>query len=98
MVLNKMLEELLKTRTRDEWQEILNSAGVPTSPIQTVEEALNHEQVAALGMAQETGDDSMKLFGLPVSFDGERPPLRNLAPPLGDAGQVDSPNGAADAD
>ena len=97
-VLNKMLEELLKTRTREEWQEILNAAGVPTSPIQTVEEALHHEQTTALGMAQETGDDSMKLFGLPVSFDGERPPLRNLAPPLGDAGQVNSPNGAADAD
>ena len=97
-VLNEMLETLLKTRTRAEWQEKFDAAGVPSSSIQTAGEALQHEQTAALGLAQETGDEAMKLFGLPLSFDRKRPPLRNLAPPLGNANEMESPNGVEHAD
>jgi crotonobetainyl-CoA:carnitine CoA-transferase CaiB-like acyl-CoA transferase len=61
----------------------LDEAGVPNSPIQSIDEVLAHPQTAALGIVQETGDDEMRLIGLPVSFDGERPPLRNIAPSLG---------------
>ena len=58
-------------------------AGVPNSPIQEIDEVLDHPQTAALGIAQQTEDPAMKLIGLPLSFDGVRPPLRNLAPALG---------------
>lgn len=81
--LNALLEAVLATRARAEWQEKFDAAGVPNAPIQSIDQVLAHPQTAALGMAQATGDPSMNLLGLPLSFDGERPPLRNLAPPLG---------------
>ena len=81
--LNALLESILMSRPRSEWQEKFDAAGVPNSPIQGVDEVLAHPQVKALGILQETGDEAMKLVGLPLSFDGERPPLRNLAPRLG---------------
>ena len=46
-------------------------------------EALPLSGTTVLGMAQEMPDPKMKLLGLPLSFDGERPPLRNIAPELG---------------
>jgi crotonobetainyl-CoA:carnitine CoA-transferase CaiB-like acyl-CoA transferase len=39
-------------------------------------------QTAALGMIQQLG--SLSLVGLPLSFDGARPPLAKLAPRLGE--------------
>ena len=37
-----------------------------------------HRQVPA-------NDGGLSLMGLPISFDGKRPPLRSSAPKLGDA-------------
>ncbi|MBZ5609562.1 MAG: CoA transferase [Acidobacteriia bacterium] len=85
--LNQLLDEILITAPREHWQRILDAAGVPNSPVQTVEELLAHPQTAALAMAQDTGDPGMKLFGLPLSFEGTRPPLRNIAPALGAGNQ-----------
>jgi len=77
-----LIEPIMVQAPRALWQKKLDDAGVPNSPIQDIAEVLAHPQTAALGIAQEAGD-GMKLMGLPVSFNGERPPLRNLAPPLG---------------
>ncbi len=79
-----MIGGILKAEPRAHWQEILDAAGVPCAPTQTVDEVLAHPQTEALGMAQPAAD-GMRLVGLPLSFDGERPPLRNLAPKLGAA-------------
>jgi crotonobetainyl-CoA:carnitine CoA-transferase CaiB-like acyl-CoA transferase len=81
--LDGLLEPILSAAPRAQWQRRLDEAGVPNSPIQSIDEVLAHPQTAALGIVQETGDDEMRLIGLPVSFDGERPPLRNIAPSLG---------------
>jgi crotonobetainyl-CoA:carnitine CoA-transferase CaiB-like acyl-CoA transferase len=78
-----LIEPIMIAAPRAEWQKKLDDAGVPNAPIQDIAEVLAHPQTAALDIAQPTGDDRMKLIGLPVSFDGSRPPLRNLAPPLG---------------
>jgi hypothetical protein len=34
---------------------------------------------------QPPPDGGVPLMGVPISFDGERPPFRNSAPPLGNA-------------
>ena len=86
--LNPTLEKILNTAPLAEWQNKLDAAGVPNAPVQSIAELMVHPQTAALGIAQETGDDSMKLFGLPLSINGKRPLLRNLAPPL-EAGEED---------
>ena len=39
-VLNALLEQILATAPRDHWQQKLDAAGVPNSPVQTVQEPL----------------------------------------------------------
>ena len=77
-----LIEPIMKREASAEWQKKLDAAGVPNSPIQDISEVLVHPQTQALNIMQEAGD-TMKLMGLPLSFDGKRPPLRNVAPPLG---------------
>jgi crotonobetainyl-CoA:carnitine CoA-transferase CaiB-like acyl-CoA transferase len=93
--MNRLLEQILITAPRAEWQKKLEAAGVPSAPVQSIAEVLVHPQLAALEMAQDTGEPiqegkgdgpgnpTMKLLGLPLTLNGKRPPLRNLAPPLG---------------
>jgi crotonobetainyl-CoA:carnitine CoA-transferase CaiB-like acyl-CoA transferase len=49
----------------------------------TVDQALAHPQTKALEILQPTPDGTMSLIGLPLSFDGARPPLRRSPPALG---------------
>src|SRR5690606_19056540 len=81
--LNAMIEAILATRPRADWQAALEAAGIPTTPTQTIDEVVVHPQTAALGMLQKTPDGRMDILGLPMSFDGRRPPMRNAAPALG---------------
>jgi crotonobetainyl-CoA:carnitine CoA-transferase CaiB-like acyl-CoA transferase len=78
------LQAAFGSRSTDEWLGILDAAGVPCAPLQNVDELIQDPQTQALGMIQETADASMALVGLPLSFNGERPPLRNRAPKTGE--------------
>jgi crotonobetainyl-CoA:carnitine CoA-transferase CaiB-like acyl-CoA transferase len=86
--LRAMLEGVLMTAPRAVWQATFEAAGVPSSPLQSVDEVLVHPQTQAVGMLQATGVTGMKLLGLPFSLDGERPPLQTLAPELGKTGKT----------
>ncbi len=77
------LRELLAARPRAEWLARLEAAGVPCAPIHTVPEALAQPQVQALGLVQDIPGEALRLTGLPLSFDGERPAIRGAAPRLG---------------
>jgi len=79
-LLLQQIEEILLTRTKGEWIDVLEAAGVPCGPIHGLPEILAQEQTAALGMIQPVPGDDISLVGLPLSFDGERPTIR-LAPP-----------------
>jgi crotonobetainyl-CoA:carnitine CoA-transferase CaiB-like acyl-CoA transferase len=74
------IQEVLLTRSKGEWIDRLEAAGVPCAPIHGLQEILAHEQTAALGIIQQVPGDEIALVGLPLSFDGERPKIR-LAPP-----------------
>ena len=82
-VLYPWVEEIVCTRTNSEWRVILDKAGVPNAPMQTIEEVLNHPQTKALGMLQPSPDGAITLLGLPLSFDGVRPAFRHAPPTLG---------------
>jgi crotonobetainyl-CoA:carnitine CoA-transferase CaiB-like acyl-CoA transferase len=82
-VLYRRIEELVAQRTSQEWQEILDAAGVPNAPMQTIAEVLAHPQTKALAMLQPSPDGAIELLGLPISFDGVRPPFRRSPPALG---------------
>jgi len=82
--LNALMEPILRTRPRSHWQEKLDAAGVPNAPTQTIDEVVVHPQTLALGMLQETNDGLLKLLGLPMRFDGKRPPQPKGPPRLGE--------------
>ncbi len=74
------IEAILLTRTKGEWIDRLEAAGVPCGPIHGLTDILAQGQTTALGMIQPVPGDEISLVGLPLSFDGERPAIR-LAPP-----------------
>ncbi|MEQ8814557.1 MAG: CoA transferase [Thalassobaculum sp.] len=81
-VLVGLIEDVTRTRPRAHWQAALDAAGVPSAPLQSVSEVVAHPQTRALGIV-ETTPDGWELVGLPLSFDGLRPPQRSGPPGLG---------------
>jgi crotonobetainyl-CoA:carnitine CoA-transferase CaiB-like acyl-CoA transferase len=84
VTLDAMIEEATRSKTTAAWQAMLETAGVPSAPMQSVDQVLAHPQTQALGMLQQSPDGRLTIMGLPLSFDGERPPFRRAAPQLGE--------------
>jgi crotonobetainyl-CoA:carnitine CoA-transferase CaiB-like acyl-CoA transferase len=78
------IQEILLTDTMARWIERLEAVGVPCAPIHDFQQALEQPQTKALGILQEIPDLDLKIVGLPVSFNGERPQVRHRAPELGE--------------
>jgi crotonobetainyl-CoA:carnitine CoA-transferase CaiB-like acyl-CoA transferase len=80
-----ILTDIFRTESRANWAERLDSAGIPNSPIQTLDNVVADPQTAALGIIQQWAvGPAVSLVGLPLSFDGARPPFAKLAPRLGE--------------
>jgi crotonobetainyl-CoA:carnitine CoA-transferase CaiB-like acyl-CoA transferase len=85
--LDDSLATVLRTRSTREWVEILDKVGVPCSPIQQLDEVLNHEQVRAAKMVVSVDHPKIRDYAavaLPIEFDGVRPGIRFPAPSLGE--------------
>lgn len=82
------LTAILSTRPRAHWRALLDAAGVPSAPTQSVAEVIDHPQTEAAGILQAAEGFARGLAGLPLRFDGERPPLRRAAPALGEDNEV----------
>ena len=48
--LTEAMNKVIATRTRNEWIEVFDAAGVPVGPVHTIREALEHPQTRARGM------------------------------------------------
>ncbi|MBB4158231.1 CaiB/BaiF CoA transferase family protein [Streptomyces cinereoruber] len=81
--IDRLIGERLAGETREHWQKRLRSAGIPVAPIQTTAELVAHEQTRALGIIGTPADDELGLVGLPLSFDGKRPPPLHAARDIG---------------
>ena len=81
--LNGLIGDIIGQKPREHWIEVLEAAGVPCAPLQTVDEVIKNPQTAALGVIQRSPDGAVSTVGLPLSFDGQRPPFRRRAPALG---------------
>ncbi len=77
-----LLADLFAAEPIAVWAARLDAAGIPNGPIRTVDQVVADAQTAALGMIQNLS--AISLVGLPLSFDGARPPLAKLAPRLGE--------------
>jgi crotonobetainyl-CoA:carnitine CoA-transferase CaiB-like acyl-CoA transferase len=82
-VLYDWIEEIVREKTSEEWQALLDAAHIPNAPMQSIADVLAHPQTQALGMMQESPDGRITLLGLPMSFDGVRPAFRKVPPALG---------------
>jgi crotonobetainyl-CoA:carnitine CoA-transferase CaiB-like acyl-CoA transferase len=79
-----ILAEIFATRKRAEWAERLEAAGIPNGPINALDQVVVDAQTQALGMIQRRPGSGLGLVGLPLSFDGLRPPFAKAAPALGE--------------
>ncbi len=83
-MVNGAVQDVIGTKTVAEWLAIIEPVGVPVAPLQTIDQVIAHPQTQALGMQQQSPDaPDMTLMALPLSFNGERPALRNAPPKLG---------------
>jgi crotonobetainyl-CoA:carnitine CoA-transferase CaiB-like acyl-CoA transferase len=76
------LADIFKTETREHWAQLFDTAGIPNGPINTMDQVVADPQTEALGQIQQQG--ALSLVGLPLSFDGARPPFAKRAPTLGE--------------
>ncbi|AOI90501.1 CoA transferase [Burkholderia pseudomultivorans] len=81
--IDRLIGEQLATESRATWQARLQAAGIPVAPIQTTAEVVAHAQTHALGIIEKPSDDEIGLVGLPLSFDGKRPPPLHAAHDIG---------------
>ncbi len=82
-VLIPQIEAIFASAPSEKWLTLLADSGVPCTPINTIAEALDHAQVAALGQMQSVPEEGTQFLGLPFSIDGVRPSIRSGAPRVG---------------
>ena len=85
-VMNETIASVTRHKSSQDWINILNEAGVPCGPINTIDKTFADEQVQFLEMAQKVNSPELgelTILGHPVSFNGKRNPLRCAAPELG---------------
>jgi crotonobetainyl-CoA:carnitine CoA-transferase CaiB-like acyl-CoA transferase len=81
---NALVTDIVASGPSADWLAKLDAAGVPCAPLLSFDQIAEHPQYKAVGMQQEHPGSSIPLLGLPLQFDGTRPPLRHPAPKLGE--------------
>ena len=78
------IQSALSTRPAAEWLALLEQAGLPCGPINTVADAVRHPQVAAREMVREIADPEvgpLYVPGNPIKLDGVPEPARHRPAP-----------------
>jgi crotonobetainyl-CoA:carnitine CoA-transferase CaiB-like acyl-CoA transferase len=83
-----ILADLFVARPRAEWAKLLDAAGLPNGPINTLDQVVADAQTQALGIIQNKPGSELGVVGLPLSFDGVRPAFAKAAPALGEDNQA----------
>jgi len=78
------MQPVLLTKTRQEWMGIIGEAGVPCAPVNNIAELSESEQLHAMDMLRTLPGTDLKVVGLPISFDRQRPHPRSDSPKLGE--------------
>lgn len=78
------MERTLRRRTTAEWLDVLNAAGVPCGPVNSVADVANNPQVAARHMIVPIpggGIDNLRVVGSPIKFSGVSERTDHTPPP-----------------
>jgi crotonobetainyl-CoA:carnitine CoA-transferase CaiB-like acyl-CoA transferase len=82
-----ILTEILKTRPRDEWLQMLNDHSIPCAPINSMDEVFKDPQVLHRNMLVEVEHPTagkIKMVGMPVKYSGANVGIRMPPPILGE--------------
>ncbi|MFQ5916067.1 MAG: CaiB/BaiF CoA transferase family protein [Nitrospinota bacterium] len=82
--LEGLIQEVIQTRTGDEWFHLISEAGVPCGPVNTIDRVFQDPQVLHRGMVQEVDHPKagrIRLTGVPVKFS-ETPAEVRIPPPV----------------
>jgi crotonobetainyl-CoA:carnitine CoA-transferase CaiB-like acyl-CoA transferase len=85
--LEEMIAAVLKTKSREEWKQLLDQAGIPNGPIYNVKEALDSEQAMARDMIVNVNHptiSNLKLVGSPLKFSKSPVDIDKHPPMLGE--------------
>jgi crotonobetainyl-CoA:carnitine CoA-transferase CaiB-like acyl-CoA transferase len=69
--LEKVIAKIIKTKSRGEWKQLLDEAGIPNGPIYNVKEALESEQAISRNMVMDVKHPTipnLQLVGSPLKF------------------------------
>jgi alpha-methylacyl-CoA racemase len=75
--------EVLRGRTRAEWERLFAQEDLPAEPVLSAAEARAHPQMRERALVSE-GPEGLPRVAYPVRFDGERPPPGGAVPEIGD--------------
>jgi crotonobetainyl-CoA:carnitine CoA-transferase CaiB-like acyl-CoA transferase len=100
--LTSRMNAVLATRTRDDWIERFDAAGVPVGPVNSIGEALAHPQALARGMVVDLVHPQAgptKALGCPIHFSATPTRITRPAPLLGEhTREILRAHGYADAE
>jgi crotonobetainyl-CoA:carnitine CoA-transferase CaiB-like acyl-CoA transferase len=85
-VLDSAIEDILRTRSAEEWLDRLTSAGIPCGKINSVAEALGSPHARAREMVrtvQHPTAGEVKMLGIPFRFSDTPASIRSAPPTLG---------------
>jgi crotonobetainyl-CoA:carnitine CoA-transferase CaiB-like acyl-CoA transferase len=78
-----LMQPVLSTKTRVEWLGIIGEAGVPVAPVNNIAELAETEQLQAMDMMRVLPNSGLKIVGLPITFNRQRPHPDGDSPKLG---------------
>ena len=81
-----LITEVTRTKTTKEWQDLLDKAGVPNGPINSIDNVLKDPQVLAREMIVEVDHPvagHLKMAGVPIKMSETQGSIRKAAPLLG---------------
>ncbi len=85
--LRPMLSSVIKNKTTKQWQDILDNAGVPNGPINTVDKVIEDPQVKEREMVIDVDHPvagKLKMAGIPIKLSDTPGKIRRSAPVLGE--------------
>ncbi|KAH9845737.1 CoA-transferase family III [Teratosphaeria destructans] len=88
-LMEEALDKVFASKTSEEWIRILDGSGLAHGPVNTIQKAFEHPQVAARDMMQPLEWDAMKSgewksVGIPVKFSDTKGTIRRRPAKLGE--------------
>jgi len=86
-ILRPIIAKIIREKTTEEWQDILDKAGVPNGPINTVDKVVENPQVKARNMIVEVEHPragKLKMPGIPIKMSETPGDIRKHPPILGE--------------